>query len=43
VLTDYPTMLEQAEAEGYITEDQSSLLEAWSKDPVAWSEERQNA
>jgi orotate phosphoribosyltransferase len=43
VLTDYPTMLEQAQAEGYITEDQSGLLEAWSSDPVAWSEERQNA
>ena len=43
VLTDYPTMLEQAQAEGYITEEQSKLLEAWSADPVAWSEERQNA
>ena len=43
VLTDYPTMLEQAQSEGYITEDQSSLLEAWSKDPVAWSDERQTA
>ena len=36
-------MLEQAQAEGYITEEQSKLLEAWSADPVAWSEERQNA
>ena len=43
VLTDYPTMLEQAQAEGYITEEQSKLLAAWSSDPVAWSDERQKA
>ncbi|MDP7435287.1 MAG: orotate phosphoribosyltransferase, partial [Flavobacteriales bacterium] len=43
VLTDYPTMLEQAKAEGYITEEQSKLLAAWSADPVAWSDERQKA
>ena len=43
VLTDYPTMLAQAQAEGYITEAQSTLLEAWSADPVDWSEQRQNA
>ena len=43
VHTDYPTMLEQAKAEGYITEEQSKLLAAWSSDPVAWSDERQKA
>ena len=43
VLTDYPTMLAQAKAEGYITEAQLTLLEAWSADPVDWSEQRQNA
>ena len=42
VLTDYPTMLAQAQAEGYITEAQSTLLEAWSADPVGWSEQSQN-
>ena len=40
VLTDYPTMIEQAIAEGYVTEDQESLLNAWSADPVAWSEQQ---
>ena len=40
VLTDYPTMIEQAVSEGYVTEDQSTLLAAWSSDPVAWSEQR---
>jgi orotate phosphoribosyltransferase len=40
VLTDYPTMLAQAQSEGYITPDQTTLLEAWSSDPVAWSNER---
>jgi orotate phosphoribosyltransferase len=43
VLTDYPTMLAQAQDEGYITDAQSTLLEAWSTDPVGWSEQRQNA
>lgn len=38
VLTDYPTMLAQAQAEGYITEDQNTLLQGWSSDPVAWSD-----
>ncbi len=40
VLTDYPTMLEQALSEGYITQEQASLLESWSSDPVAWSEQQ---
>lgn len=43
VLTDYPTMLAQAQSEGYITEEQTNLLESWSTDPVGWSESRQNA
>ena len=43
VLTDYPTMLAQAQAEGYITEDQTTLLESWSSDPVSWSDQRQKA
>jgi orotate phosphoribosyltransferase len=43
VLTDYPTMLAQAQSEGYITEEQTNLLESWSMDPVGWSESRQNA
>lgn len=37
-LTDYPTMLDQALAEGYLNDDQRSLLDAWNSDPVAWSE-----
>lgn len=40
VLTDYPIMLEQALSEGYITQEQASLLESWSSDPVAWSEQQ---
>ena len=40
VLTDYSTMLEQAKAEGYVSDSQVSLLEAWSKDPKAWSEQQ---
>jgi len=43
VLTDYPTMLAQAQAEGYISEDQTTLLESWSSDPVSWSDQRQKA
>ena len=43
VLTDYPTMLEQALSEGYITKEQASLLESWSSDPVAWSEQQMKA
>jgi len=38
-LTDYPTLLEQAEAEGYITESQRNVLEDWSSDAKGWSEE----
>ena len=41
VLTDYPPMLAQAQAEGYITEDQNTLLQGWSSDPVAWSDSNQ--
>jgi orotate phosphoribosyltransferase len=37
-LTDYPTMLDQAAQEGYITQDHRLALDEWSKDPVAWSE-----
>ena len=40
VLTDYSTMLEQAKAEGYVSDSQVSLLEAWSRDPKAWSEQQ---
>ena len=41
VLTDYPTMLAQAQAEGYITQEQNTLLQGWSSDPVAWSDSNQ--
>jgi orotate phosphoribosyltransferase len=37
-LTDYPTMLDQAAQEGYITQGQKTALDQWSQDPVAWSE-----
>ena len=37
-LTDYPTLLDQAASEGYITDDQKALLEAWSKDAKGWSD-----
>ncbi|MBO74200.1 MAG: orotate phosphoribosyltransferase [Flavobacteriales bacterium] len=37
-LTDYSTMLDQALAEGYLNDEQRSLLDAWNSDPVAWSE-----
>lgn len=37
-LTDYPTMLDQAALEGYITQDQKMALDQWSQDPVAWSD-----
>lgn len=37
-LTDYPTMLDQALVEGYLNDDQRSLLDAWNNDPVAWSD-----
>ena len=36
-LTDYPTMLDQALVEGYLNDDQRSLLDAWNSDPGAWS------
>ena len=41
VLTDYPTMLAQAQTEGYITQDQNTLLQGWSSDPVTWSDSNQ--
>ena len=37
-LTDYPTMLDQALVEGYLNDDQRSLLDTWNSDPVAWSD-----
>jgi orotate phosphoribosyltransferase len=37
-LTDYPTLLEQAAAEGYISEVQHGVLAEWSADPKGWSE-----
>lgn len=37
-LTDYPTLLDQAEAEGYITDAQRSVLADWSVDAQGWSE-----
>jgi len=39
-LTDYPTMLNQAAAEGYITQGQKMALDKWSEDPVAWSDQQ---
>jgi orotate phosphoribosyltransferase len=39
-LTDYPTLLAQATAEGYIDGAAQAALESWSADPVAWSEAR---
>jgi orotate phosphoribosyltransferase len=38
-LTDYPTMLDQAMQEGYITEDKRVLLDSWNRDPQAWSDQ----
>lgn len=37
-LTDYPTMLDQALVEGYLSDEQRGLLDAWNTDPVAWSD-----
>jgi len=37
-LTDYPTLLEQAAAEGYIADAQREVLSAWSADAKGWSE-----
>lgn len=37
-LTDYPTLLEQAAAEGYITDAQRAVLADWSADAKGWSE-----
>ena len=39
-LTDYPTMLAEATQSGYITDEQKESLDAWSNDPVAWSDSR---
>jgi orotate phosphoribosyltransferase len=41
-LTDYPTMLDQASAEGYLNDGQRGLLDAWNSDPVGWSEQFEN-
>ena len=37
-LTDYSTMLDQALVEGYLNDEQRTLLDAWNSDPVAWSD-----
>ena len=37
-LTAYPTMLDQALVEGYLNDEQRTLLDAWNSDPVAWSD-----
>lgn len=37
-LTDYPTMLDQALAEGYVTDDSTQILQSWSADPKTWSD-----
>ncbi|MBL6627957.1 MAG: orotate phosphoribosyltransferase [Cryomorphaceae bacterium] len=37
-LTDYPTMLDQALVEGYLNDEQRTLLDAWNSDPVSWSD-----
>tara|TARA_B110000444_G_scaffold257035_1_gene294662 strand:+ start:1024 stop:1677 length:654 start_codon:yes stop_codon:yes gene_type:complete len=39
-LTDYPTMLAEATQSAYITDEQKESLDAWSNDPVAWSDSR---
>jgi len=39
-LTDYPTMLAEATQSGYITDEHKESLDAWSNDPVAWSDSR---
>ncbi len=37
-LTDYPTLLEQATAEGYLDAGSRQALEGWSADPKGWSD-----
>lgn len=37
-LTDYPNLLEQALAEGYLTDAQRDVLSTWNADPKGWSD-----
>ncbi len=39
-LTDYPTLLNQAAASGYITESDLTSLNEWSANPEKWSNDR---
>lgn len=39
-LTDYDSLLSEAQRTGYIPEDALTLLRAWRSDPVAWSEQQ---
>lgn len=38
-LSNYPALLEEAVASGYITTDEQNLLVNWRENPVAWSEQ----
>lgn len=38
-LSNYEALIQQATAQSYITPDQQTTLEAWRKDPKAWSEQ----
>lgn len=38
-VTDYTAMLQQAEAESYVSHEDVETLAAWSKDPQEWSRE----
>ncbi len=38
-LTHYGILVEEAAKEGYIKEDETEVLNAWSKDPDAWAEQ----
>lgn len=38
-LTNYEALIEEAIETGYVTADQQALLQAWRKDPIAWSEQ----
>ena len=38
-LTNYPTLIEEAVAEGYVKKDEIETLNQWSNDPVAWAEQ----
>ncbi|MDR2907764.1 MAG: orotate phosphoribosyltransferase [Bacteroidales bacterium] len=39
-LTDYPTLLKQAVANGYVTENDLASLNEWSANPEKWSNDR---